>query len=60
MALSAVKAKDIAEIRVLKEPPQSVKRVMHAVCILMQKQPERVIDPDGKPNARKDDWWLTS
>jgi dynein heavy chain, axonemal len=40
----------------MKKPPAAVKKVMEAVCIMMNVKPDKIKDPDGG-NKKVDDYW---
>lgn len=40
----------------MKKPPDAVKKVMEAVCIMMGVKPDKIKDPDGG-NKKIDDYW---
>nr|CCA18047.1 PREDICTED: dynein heavy chain 7 putative [Albugo laibachii Nc14] len=54
-ALQTLTKGDITEIKAMKKPPDGVKLVMEAVCIMMNVAPVRVKDPNG--TRKIDDYW---
>ena len=54
LLLNALRASDVAEVRALKNPPQSVKLVLEAVCVMKDVKPEKVADPKGGPKKVDD------
>ena len=56
-ALDTIKEADVKYISKLMNPPQAIKTVMHAVCIVLGEKPVRGKDDTGKTI---DDWWKTS
>ncbi|CAM9113690.1 unnamed protein product [Choristocarpus tenellus] len=55
-ALKSLSKGDIVEVKVMKKPPQAVKLVMEAVCIMMGVKAEKVKDPNGG-TKKIDDYW---
>jgi len=55
-ALNTIKPADVGEIRVLSKPPEKIKLVCKAVCILQDIKPVRIPDPDD-PTKRIMDYW---
>jgi len=53
-ALDTLSAKDIGEIKAMKNPPGPVKLVLQAVCIMKSIKPNRVKDESGK---MVEDFW---
>ncbi|XP_015126095.2 dynein heavy chain 12, axonemal [Diachasma alloeum] len=54
-ALDTLKPADIAMVKTMKNPPETVKLVMAAVCVMMNVQPEKVLDTStGKTRL---DYW---
>ena len=53
-ALDTLSAKDIGEIKAMKNPPGPVKLVLQAVCIMKGIKPNRVKDESGK---MAEDFW---
>jgi len=53
---------DIVEVKAMKSPPQGVKLVMEACCIMFSKKPVMVADtdPKAKPGAKVADYWTES
>ncbi|KAG2427037.1 hypothetical protein HYH02_014682 [Chlamydomonas schloesseri] len=56
-ALNTLTKNDISEVKGMKAPPQPVRMVMQAVCMLKGLQPTKVKDKDGRWGL---DWWETS
>merc|ERR1719324_1419034 len=56
-ALDTLTAKDIGEIKAMKNPPGPVKLVLQGVCYLKGIKPARVKDADGK---MVEDYWSVS
>lgn len=55
-ALKSLSKNDIVEIKAMKKPPDAVKLVMEAVCIMMNVKADKIKDPNG--GSRKiDDYW---
>lgn len=55
-ALDTLKPSDIGEVKAMKNPPDGVKMVMEAVCIMKQVKPDRIKDPGGSGNMVQDYW----
>ncbi|KAG6609727.1 Axonemal dynein heavy chain [Phytophthora cinnamomi] len=55
-ALQTLTKGDITEIKAMKKPPDGVKLVMEAVCIMMRVPPVKVKDPAGG-TKKIDDYW---
>ncbi|OWZ24775.1 Axonemal dynein heavy chain [Phytophthora megakarya] len=55
-ALQTLTKGDITEIKAMKKPPDGVKLVMEAVCIMMRVPPVKVKDPAGG-TKKVDDYW---
>ncbi|CAF0812221.1 unnamed protein product [Brachionus calyciflorus] len=53
-ALNTIKPNDITLVKSMKNPPQAVKFVLEAVCVMKGLKPERKPDPSGK---MIDDYW---
>ena len=47
-ALNSIKKDDINEVKSMGKPPEMVKQVLAAVCILKGKKPEQKMDDKGK------------
>lgn len=45
----------VVQVRAMQRPPQGVKLVIEAVCILKGIKPKRV--PGEKPGSKVDDYW---
>lgn len=58
-ALNTIKTQDINELKVLGKPPTTIKKVLHAVCIMAARKPEKTPKPDN-PKVFEENWWLTS
>ncbi|EDV21418.1 uncharacterized protein TRIADDRAFT_60039 [Trichoplax adhaerens] len=58
-ALDTLKQSDISTIKSMQNPPNGVKLVMEAVCIMKGVKCERRPDP-AQNNKLADDWWYTS
>lgn len=57
-ALKCIKPSDISNIKALKNPPEMVRIVMEAVCILLEKKPERKMNTET--NKAELLYWPTS
>ncbi|KAH8051544.1 1-aminocyclopropane-1-carboxylate synthase [Aureococcus anophagefferens] len=55
-ALKSLSKGDIVEIKAMKKPPDAVKLVMEAVCLMMAVKPDKIKDPNGG-NKKIDDYW---
>lgn len=55
-ALKTLSAKDITEVKAMKQPPAGVRLVMEAVCVMREVKPDRVNDPSGRPGKIADYW----
>ncbi|XP_068605783.1 dynein axonemal heavy chain 12-like [Brachionichthys hirsutus] len=55
-ALENLKSSQIAVVKAMKAPPPAVKLVMAAVCVMMQKSPDKINDPE-KPGKKILDYW---
>ncbi|KAF4316938.1 hypothetical protein BBO99_00008166 [Phytophthora kernoviae] len=55
-ALQTLTKGDITEIKAMKKPPDGVKLVMEAVCIMMRVPPVKIKDPAGG-TKKVDDYW---
>ena len=58
-ALNTIKSQHINEIKVLGKPPEPVKRVLHAVCVMCQRKADRMPKKDN-PKEIEDNWWHTA
>lgn len=58
-ALNTISAKDINELKVLGKPPNPIKKVLHAVCIMCQRRMERTPKKEN-PKELEPNWWLTA
>ncbi|TMW61529.1 hypothetical protein Poli38472_012720 [Pythium oligandrum] len=56
-ALQTLTKGDITEIKAMKKPPDGVKLVMEAVCIMMNVAPVKMKDPNGG-TKKIDDYWV--
>lgn len=54
-ALKTIKPNEINEIKALAKPPQKIKTVCQAVCIMLGKEPARIKDPET--GQMGPDWW---
>ena len=55
-ALNIITKNDLMEIKSLKNPPMGVRVTLEAICIMMQKKPKRITNPEtGK--GKIDDYW---
>ncbi|KAI3382032.1 hypothetical protein SNEBB_005932 [Seison nebaliae] len=54
-SLASLNRSDVVEVRTMTRPPDGVKLVMEAVCILLEKKPKRV--PGEKYGTKVDDYW---
>jgi len=55
-ALQTIKPNDINEIKALSKPPEKIRMVCKAVCIMLDIKPVRVPDPEN-PTKRIMDYW---
>lgn len=55
-ALKSLKKNDITEIKAMQKPPDAVKLVLEAVCLMMAVKPEKIKDPGGGMK-KIDDYW---
>lgn len=55
-ALKSLKQSDITEIKAMKKPPDAVKLVLEAVCLMMAVKPEKIKDPAGGMKKIEDYW----
>ena len=55
-ALKSLSKGDIVEIKAMKKPPDAVKMVMEAVCIMQGVKPDKIKDPGGG-TGKIDDYW---
>ena len=53
-ALNSLTAQDFAAVRAVKTPPNSIKLIMEAICMLKNIKPDKIPDPNGKTI---DDYW---
>ncbi|RKO94828.1 dynein heavy chain and region D6 of dynein motor-domain-containing protein [Blyttiomyces helicus] len=58
-ALDTLKKQDIDLVKSMKNPPDGVKLVMEAVCVMKDLKPEKVPDPSGSGRMTLD-YWKTS
>ncbi|XP_029991393.1 dynein heavy chain 1, axonemal [Sphaeramia orbicularis] len=54
-SLKSLNKNDVTEVRALQRPPQGVKLVIEAVCIMKGIKPKKV--PGEKPGTKVDDYW---
>lgn len=54
-ALKSLKQSDISEIKAMKKPPDAVKLVLEAVCLMMAVKPDKVKEPGSIKKV--DDYW---
>lgn len=54
-ALKTIEDKDIAVVKTLKSPPDAIKLVMEAICILRDVKPDRIPNPSGI--GKIEDYW---
>ncbi|XP_074517159.1 dynein axonemal heavy chain 1 [Sebastes fasciatus] len=54
-SLKSLNKNDVTEVRGMQRPPQGVKLVIEAVCIMKDIKPKRV--PGVKPGTKVDDYW---
>lgn len=58
IGLDTLKPSELVIVKAMKNPPAGVKLVMEGVCVMLEKAPERKIDPaTQKPIL---DYWPTS
>ena len=55
-ALDSLSKGDIVEVKAMKKPPDAVKLVMEAVCLMMNVKPDKIKDPNGG-TKKIDDYW---
>ena len=55
-ALDTIKPNDINEIKALAKPPEKIRMVCRAVCIMLDIKPVRIPDPEN-PSKRIMDFW---
>lgn len=55
-ALNTIKPNDINEIKALSKPPEKIRTVCRAVCIMLDIKPVRIPDPEN-PTKRIMDYW---
>ncbi|XP_063710592.1 dynein axonemal heavy chain 3-like [Symsagittifera roscoffensis] len=55
-ALNTLKPSDITIVKAMKNPPEAVKVVMEAVCVMRQQKAERKPDPSGSGKMVEDYW----
>ncbi|TPX60170.1 hypothetical protein SpCBS45565_g07578 [Spizellomyces sp. 'palustris'] len=58
-ALDTLKKSDIDLVKSMKNPPEGVKLVMEAVCVMKDVKPDRIPDPSGS-GKMVFDYWKTS
>ena len=54
-SLKSLNKGDVVEVRALQRPPDGVRLVIEAVCIMQGVKPKRI--PGEKPGEKKDDYW---
>ncbi|KAK2862487.1 hypothetical protein Q5P01_002020 [Channa striata] len=54
-SLKSLNKNDITEVRAMQRPPQGVKLVIEALCIMKAIKPKKV--PGEKPGTKVDDYW---
>ncbi|XP_040889376.1 dynein heavy chain 1, axonemal [Toxotes jaculatrix] len=54
-SLKSLNKNDVTEVRAMQRPPQGVKLVIEAVCIMKGIKPKKV--PGEKPGTKIDDYW---
>ncbi|KAJ8259834.1 hypothetical protein GJAV_G00174010 [Gymnothorax javanicus] len=54
-SLKSLNKNDVTEVRAMQRPPQGVKLVMEALCIMKGIKPKKV--PGDKPGTKVDDYW---
>ncbi|XP_029908318.1 dynein heavy chain 1, axonemal [Myripristis murdjan] len=54
-SLKSLTKNDVTEVRAMQHPPQGVKLVIEAVCIMKGVKPKRI--PGEKPGTKVDDYW---
>ncbi|KAJ8395762.1 hypothetical protein AAFF_G00029990 [Aldrovandia affinis] len=54
-SLKSLNKNDVTEVRAMQRPPQGVRLVIEAVCIMKGMRPKKV--PGEKPGTRVDDYW---
>lgn len=54
-SLKSLNKNDVTEVRAMQRPPQGVKLVIEAVCIMKGIKPKKV--PGEKPGTKVDDYW---
>ncbi|PAA47942.1 hypothetical protein BOX15_Mlig003862g8 [Macrostomum lignano] len=55
-ALNTLKPSDITIVKTMQNPPEGVKIVMAAVCVMRQVPPDKIQDPAGGPKKVLDYW----
>ena len=58
LCLDTLKSAELVIVKAMKNPPAGVKLVMEAVCVMLEKTPERKIDPSTQKPIL--DYWPTS
>lgn len=58
-ALNTIKPQHINELKALGKPPNPIKKVLHAVCIMAERKAEKTPKPDN-PKEFEENWWVTS
>lgn len=55
-ALKTLNKSDISEVKAMKKPPETVKLVLKAVCIMKSVAPQKIPDPNGGVKKIEDYW----
>ncbi|KAG1698535.1 Dynein heavy chain 7, axonemal [Nymphon striatum] len=55
-ALDTLKPSDISVVKSMKSPPNAVKLVMAAICVMIDMKPDRINDPSGSGMMINDYW----
>ena len=58
-ALNTIKRSEINEISSLKHPPEPIRFVLHAVCVMCSRPVEKTPKKDN-PKVFVEDWWYTA
>jgi dynein heavy chain len=59
-ALNTLKPADITLVKSMKNPPDAVKLVMAAVCVMKDVKPDRINDPASGRMVRRTYWYSMS
>lgn len=57
-ACSKISKNDITELKKLGNPPAGVRLVLSVVCMIFDKPPEKVMNPDTQ--KKENNYWITS